>query len=353
MMSAKRTRGVSIGAGRMAVLAGVLSAMALPAASADCKFKRVGALPVAWEGGRLTLSGSINDTPMRMVVDTGAEQTVVSGALAERLKLPLIHVNNVQVGVGGRSEESMSRLDEFSLGRFQWHRTRVGVAWNAPHMPDVLVGAAALFERDVELTATQLAFFVSSDCGDSELGYWADGVPWVATFAPTPQDLRVNITVQVNGVPVRALVDSGAPSSVLDSEVARSLGFDPDDPARRVGTQGGIGDHVNAVSVMTLDTVAIGAEVVRRPRMRVADLWGSARHDMRPSEAGDFFENQFHLVLGADFIRAHHLLFANSQRRLYFSYIGGDVFEAPKPPVPTSAAVRADAASAPLSTVAR
>jgi hypothetical protein len=32
------------------------------------------------------------------------------------------------------------------------------------------------------------------------------------------------------------------------------------------------------------------------------------------------------MLLGVDFVRSHHLLFAVSQRRMYFSYLGGEVF---------------------------
>ena len=344
-MSKMQVRGDSIRWRRLAAMAILSFVAALPSAYADCKFKRVGTIPIEWVEDRLMLAGSINDTPLRMVVDTGAEQTIVSGKLAEKLKLPLIHVNNFQVGFGGRSEESMSRLDEFSLGRYQWHRTKVAVAWNGSDLPDVLVGASALFERDVELTDKQITFFDGSDCDNAELGYWAEDVPWVPMFAKSAVDLCVYITVQVNGTPVRALVDSGAPSSVLDAPVARSLGFDPDDPALRIGSFGGIGKQMNAISVVTLDSVAIGTEIVRRPRIQVADLWGAAHQEIHATQAGDLFVNQPHMILGADFIRSHRLLFANSQRRLYFSYLGGAVIRAPRATAPAPAAASAPMAA--------
>ena len=348
MMSRMRVPGDATRWRRRAAMAMLSLAAALPAAHADCKFKRVATIPVEWVDVRLTLAGSINDTPMQMVVDTGAQRTVVSGPLAEKLKLPLVHVNNVQVGVGGRSEESMSRLDELSLGRYQWHRAKVAVVWNSGgHLPDVLVGAAALFERDVELTDQQMSFFSGTDCEDAELGYWADGVPWVPMFAKTAEDLRVKVTVQVNGVPVLALVDSGAPFSVLDATVARRLGFEPDDPALRTGVVGGIGKHLNAVSVIALDSLAIGPEIVKRPRIQVTDLWGSAQHDLPPTQAGDFFAARPTMILGADFVRSHRLLFANSQHRLYFSYLGGEVIQVPRPAA-LAAATAPAAASAPV-----
>jgi hypothetical protein len=56
------------------------------------------------------------------------------------------------------------------------------------------------------------------------------------------------------------------------------------------------------------------------------------------------------MILGADFMKAHRILFAFSQRRMYFSYQGGEVFDAP-----TASDTAATAASAPVpgKTVAR
>ena len=90
-------------------------------------------------------------------------------------------------------------------------------------LPDVLAGANTLLQNDVELDGREIVFFSPSGCGDSPLGYWATDVPWVPTEATTSRDLRVNITVLVNGQPVRALIDTGAPMTMLDSGAARRL----------------------------------------------------------------------------------------------------------------------------------
>ena len=38
------------------------------------------------------------------------------------------------------------------------------------------------------------------------------------------------------------------------------------------------------------------------------------------------------MLLGADFLRAHRVLVSHSQRKMYFTYLGGPVFAAPRPP---------------------
>jgi predicted aspartyl protease len=320
---------------------GTLAALAClalaPGAHAACTYKRLGSIPAEWVGSRLMIDGSINDHPMTMAVDTGLWWTTVSGALATKLDLVLAHVDGYEVGVGGKSQTSQAPLEELSIGRFQWRNAKVNVAWQEAGLPDALVGANLLLAGDVEFDGQQLVFFSPSGCDDAELGYWADDVPWVRTEPVTRRDLRANLTVQVNGQPVRALVDSGAPHTILDSGAARRLGVDPDDPRAQLGQSGGIGAHVTTKSVATFDTIAIGPEIVRHPRIEVESLWQAIRDDVHEIDTERYVAEQPEMLLGADFIRSHRLLFAASQRRLYFSYLGGEVFTAPAPvPKPTA-----------------
>jgi len=316
---------------RAAAVLAVAAAVATPAAQAGCKYKRLGSIPSQWIDSRLMIDGSINDHPLRMAVDTGAYWTTMSSALATRLDVALEHVDNYNVGLGGKSEISMGRLEELSIGRFQWHHAKVSVVWKDAGLPEVLVGANLMLDKDAEFDGKQVAFYGASDCGDAALAYWAEDVPWVPTEPVSVRDMRTVITMQVNGQPVRALVDSGAPATILDSAAARRAGADPDDPAAQVGKSGGIGGHTMSMSVATFDSIAIGPEIVRHARLRVGSLWQGMRDDVHEMSTERYIAEQPEMILGADFFRSHHLLFATSQRRLYFSYLGGEVFSAPRP----------------------
>jgi hypothetical protein len=52
-------------------------------------------------------------------------------------------------------------------------------------------------------------------------------------------------------------------------------------------------------------------------------------------EAGSRLQRQVGLhpmLLGADFLLAHRVLVAHSQRRIYFTYAGGPMFQSSRPP---------------------
>lgn len=319
-----------------------LLALCATGAQAQCKYTRLGTVPVAWSGARLVADGSINGTPLKMTVDTGSTETVVSGAFAERMKLKLTHAYGDMVGLGGRSDPALAFLDQLAVGPFKWNRTQVMVAEVAASgLDDVMIGGNSLLQRDVEIDGKQLMLYSASGCGDAALAYWADDVPWVPTEATTSEDLRAIVTVQINGHPVRALVDTGATGTIVDAAVARQFGFDANDD-HRVGDTGGFGARSVPVFTTTFDEIAIGPELIRHARVRVADLWAGIRNDYHYNSTARFVDAMPQMLLGADFVRSHRLLFAGSQHRLYFSYTGGDVFRAPRPGAPASAAASDD-----------
>jgi hypothetical protein len=72
----------------------------------------------------------------------------------------------------------------------------------------------------------------------------------------------------------------------------------------------GIGSYTASNWYVTAKTFQIGEEIVQNARMSVEDSG----------------LNMADVLLGADFVRAHRLLFAMSQNKLYFSYVGGEPF---------------------------
>jgi len=327
-------------------------ALVLPAAGAQaaCKYQRVGGVPVSWKDQRLVLPGTVNGKPVDMLVDSGVPAVALSHAFAERLGLGLwpVTADGVRMessGVGGRSDLWRTRVDEISFGKVQWKSAHLEVFGSVSGpAPDVLVGAGFLFQRDAELTADAITFLEASDCSaDHSLAYWAEDVPWTTTEPTTARDLRVIVTVRVDGQPVRALVDSGSPTSAIDLSDARQRGFRPEAGADE--KVGGIGTHTVGRWPATFKTFEIGDEVIRNPRLEVVDMFGAYRQDFQYTTTEKAIADEPHMLLGADFLKSHRVLFATSQRRMYFSYVGGPVFGAPAVPA-APAAVGSASASA-------
>ncbi|HEY9025907.1 MAG TPA: retroviral-like aspartic protease family protein [Burkholderiaceae bacterium] len=302
-------------------LLAALAALALPdAALAACKYRRTVSIPVSWKAGLPHIDGSINDTPVEMIVDTGTSGVLLPSGLADELQLPQRRNDAVWVGPEGRTQGYDARIRDVAFGPVRWHNTTLPVNLN-PKGRTVQVGGTFLLQDDLEMSAERITFFQADGCGDEPLAYWAAGVPWTA-MEEWGNERRIFITVQIDGKPVRALVDSGSPVSRLDLPAARRLGFDEH------------GAGVTAVPghdswVATFDTFTIDEETVRHPHLVVADVWGGRRKAalgiVEAKEAAD----EPPLLLGADFLKAHRVLFARSQHRMYLSYVGGPLFGLP------------------------
>ena len=78
-----------------------------------------------------------------------------------------------------------------------------------------------------------------------------------------------------------------------------------------------------------IESFTIGDETIRNPSIRFTNL------EVMGSETGTRLATRRELremLLGLDFLRAHRVFVAHSQRKLYFTYTGGRVFAAPPPP---------------------
>ena len=140
---------------------------------------------------------------------------------------------------------------------------------------------------------------------------------------------------------MRAKLDSGSYTSVLDKSTAERLGITPDSlgvvPG---GTGGGLGGKSVAFWIAPLQSFTIGDETIRDTTIRFADLWKDVTYTSTGSHVPRKVEGNPPMLLGADFLRAHRVLVANSQRKIYFTYEGGPIFQpkatpgAPQAPSP-------------------
>jgi hypothetical protein len=135
------------------------------------------------------------------------------------------------------------------------------------------------------------------------------------------------MTVAINGKPVRAELDSGASYSVLSRADAARLGVTPESPGVVAGgCVTGEGKRQIDSWIGLFESFAIGNEIIRNPRIRFADLWQYTTYTETGSRLPARFAGQPDMLLGADFLRAHRVLIARSQRKMYFTHAGGTVF---------------------------
>ncbi len=284
----------------------------------SCRYVQVGKLALHYTGLNLdiTTDGTIDGTPAQMMLDTGAFQTFLTRTGVERRGLALHATGQYSRGVGGYATTYSVRVKEFGVGPAHVGRTTLPVLGQTGFVPafDALLGAPYLLQGDVEFSLADkvLKFFRPSGCDDAFLGYWEGGaiaVPFESGYGNSPNP---HFTVLLNGHKVDAIIDSGAAISAIELKAAQRAGLRLDAPGvTRMPDGAGIGKSRVARWSAVIDTLSIGTETVRHAEIGVIE-----------SQAGMGVE----MLLGADFLRAHRVLFAMSQKKLYLAYLGGDVF---------------------------
>jgi predicted aspartyl protease len=304
-----------------AAVAGLVAALALSGrAAADCKLMKIASLPATMEGGHAIISVEINGAPVRFIADSGAFYSMLSVASAKELKLSLESAppQFSVAGVGGSVQSYVTTVKSFGVGKYKLPGVEflVGGGDLSGGRAVGLIGQNVLGVGDVEYDLAQgdIRLFVPEGCADTDRAYWA-GDKFVSVVAIKPRDNFEQpytlAQVVVNGVKLDALFDTGAPTSMLSPAAARRAGIKLDGPGvRAAGYAGGLGSRKVQTWIASVKSLELGGEGIRNTEIRVGELpYGT---DM---------------LIGADFFLSHRVYVANTQRRMYFTYNGGPVFD--------------------------
>lgn len=322
----------------MCFAAGLTMADGAVADGAKCKFVQIVDWPVRMVRNHIVVDGAINGRKIGIILDTGATLSTILRASAVRLDLPRREAIGYRIyGVGGESKVEIASIDDFKLGEASTKGMQLFVAGERDfgEGADVLLGEDFLRKFDIEFDLAHKAvrLYQPMDCDGVSLVYWTKDVAGeVEIEAIDEARPRISLTVHVNGKPIEAMLDSGASTSVLTKQDAASVGVTPETPGVVVGySTGGMGAKTIDSWIGPFASFAIGNESIPDIRIRFADVYKDATYVATGSHVAKKAFQEQPMLLGADFLRAHRTLVAHSQRRLYFTYVGGPVFDARAP----------------------
>jgi predicted aspartyl protease len=322
------------------------------AVAASCKLARIAEWPVRMAGNHIVVDGAINGQTIGIALDTGAPRSLILRAAAIRLSLPRREATGARMfGIGGETKVEVATVDDFKLGEASTKGLQLSVAGETDFEEGfgVILGEDFLRRFDVEFDLPHRAvrLFQPRDCEGVPLAYWTKEVPGEIEIAPVHDARpRISMTVEINAKSVDAILDSGAAISVLALSDARSAGVTPESPGVVAGNPvRGLGAQSAPTWVGPFQSFAMGNETIRDIRIQFADLYRDVAYDETGSHLRRKVERSQPMLLGADFLRSHRLLVAHSQRRLYFTYVGGPVFEARMAPARSGSLPAVDASA--------
>src|SRR5690348_3089826 len=286
---------------------------------AECTLAKYGTLSVEMIGERPTTLVKVNGAVTRFAVDTGAFFSFMSHANADALGLKVFPAPfGFRVsGIGGSAVAEVTRIKDLGILDTDLHNidfvvggSDAGQAWLGANLLDFA-------DLEIDLAQGKVTLFKPENCRKSALAYWVKGGGTynVADLHPSVSlnDRRSFVDVTINGKTVRALLDSGAVATLLGRRAAERVGIDLHGPGVEPGGPvRGVGARTYQSWIVPIDTFSVGTETIRHSEMLVMD--------------GNIGDGSTDMILGVDFMLAHHMYIANRQRKLYFTYNGGRVF---------------------------
>jgi hypothetical protein len=310
--------GVTVGRGRPKCLAVAIWLLlaGLQVSYGACVVTEKTSVQPAVAGDLIVLPVEINGMQASFLLDTGAQRSVATDAAVERLGLARDQwIGTTMSGIGGIDRRPNADPRSFSLGgvplvrRTLNHDTSLAVSVIAradavvPRV-DGLLGRdyLSVFDIDVDMPHRRVTFYHVSGCSGRFL-------PWTSDYAAVPVEMpsesAIVVPVEVNGVKLRALLDSGASSSLIDGPGMFRLGIDlaklESDPRNDVA---GLGLHVVTMRRHQFQSLRVGDQIMQDPSLWVAPM------RLRP---------MVDMLLGADWL---------STRRVWISYATRQLFVA-------------------------
>jgi predicted aspartyl protease len=278
------------------------------AAGSGCTAVRLGETTVATLRNAPIITLSANGMPVTLVLDTGAEGTILTPAAAQRIgaQRPRIEFQRQIRGIGGTLQTSEVELRSFAVGGvgIPWRRVRVASinlasVFSGPL--DGVLGADSLssFDVDLDLPGHRIVLYEKQTCAGA-LPAWTQ--PYARINAGRSMGGHLFFPVQLDGRRTDAFVDTGSQFTVLSTRAALALGVSATVLAgERVATVHGVAAEQLAAHVHRFSQLQIGAETIRDPEIIVTDVT----------------LNDADLVMGIDFLRP---------RRIWLSYGSQQIF---------------------------
>ena len=283
--------------------------LAACAAPNSCALVPLASMPLETRNNLLFVTAGIGGQRVRLLVDTGAERTILTEAAVAQLALPHDpqHITR-SFGIGGTSANWDAFIPGLTLGdtRFPVYRVAVG-DFSMDHTggprADGLLGADILLAFDVDIDAPhhRLTLYRARRCADARPPWHRSAIEIKGLEAHRD---RLLVPIALDGVPGMAILDTGAQATTIGMAMARRLGLtEPLLATDHIIMAHGAAPEPLAVHVHRFRELLVGAARVENPTLAVVP---------RTSAIGD-------ALLGGDFLRGRRVWLSFDTRRLFVS----------------------------------
>jgi predicted aspartyl protease len=273
-----------------------------------CGLRPRATLPVTFRGNVPIVQGTINGMSAALILDTGATGMALTETALQRfdLKTDQQHLFTSH-GIGGQTQAFAGKLHDFEIDGIHVPDHPVSVLPNTSqiarqHTVDGLFGVSILsvFEVDLDFPRRAVTLYAGRICPTTVMPPWR--LPYETVDASRSAKGRFIISVELDGRPINALIDTGAEASIVAADVAASLGVSA--AVLQAGPHAvlvGTGPQTAMAYAHAFQQIRIGNDVALHPLLLVAER----------AEPG------IDMILGTDYLKGHHLWLSPYTKRVF------------------------------------
>ncbi len=282
-----------------------------PPAPVACGFAGSSTLPLAQVGPFAAVDATVDGMPSRLVVDTGAGNTVLSAAAARRAGVsPDLQRLVRTTGIGGAATYPTGRIGRLKLGDFPVEPAVVLIMPAVP-VADGNLGMDILGDADLDIDMPdgRVTLHYGRLCprASPPWNVPATELRTAARLTPLPQPAgarprQLLLLMELDGVPALALLDTGSGRSVVAHTFAARLGVTDAALASRPSLRlAGLSPQAGKGRPWQFHEARIGTERIEQPTMVVTEL---------PDPGYD-------VLLGMDYLATHRVWLSYGARRIF------------------------------------
>jgi predicted aspartyl protease len=269
----------------------------------DCRLRLYATLPIDASAHDHSLVPIVLEGHEKeFVVDTGSPMSMIKAGVVDELGLSRHRVIGLDSYVGsGREIKERAVVPDCLLGRMRGRDLDVRILPDNELEPSAagILGADILRNYDIEFdfAANRMNIYSPDHCRGKVI-YWTHD-PYAAIRFDILPGYHIVIPVELDGVQMRAMIDTGAPFAMMLTDTARSkFSWDTDPPElRREG--GAHSDYVYPFKMLSLGPASIHA-----PTVHMRDR---------------FLVNGADLLLGLAALRAFHIYISYEERTIFLT----------------------------------
>ena len=268
----------------------------------DCKLERLAELPITMKSGHVTVPASINGKDVTLGIDTGGPFSSLTLGAAS--------------GIGNVGHRDDLRLGEHELNRvyMAWMESFPGV--QGLIAPDIL----SRYDVEFDFGGNRFRLFKPNPCANH-------AVPWTDSYSVIPfaltDDGHVRVPVTLDGQNTYAILDTGAPISILSmQDASRMFGLTPDSVDIRAANRvSGLWSNLHLApytsGVWNMPSRAVSAYIYPFKTMTMGGM-SIANPPIEVTDGRNFLgRDSASLLLGNDVLSHFHLTIAYREQKLY------------------------------------